>query len=211
MIYSLIEGLIRHVSGRLGIFLRRVYYNIRLGRCGKKILISEGVYFDNPKDIEIGDYVWIDRNVILIAGKIGNKSDIRTPDTYDVNKEGKIVIGSYSHLGIGTIIQGHGGILIGENFTSSAYCKIYTLSNDPFLTLEGTIPKQTGYSAPGIINQIIIGQNVWLGLSVSVLCGTIGSDTFIKPNAVINGNVEENSIVDSQGICIKKRFSEKKS
>lgn len=206
MIFALIEGLIRNISGSLGIFIRRGYYSFRLGKCGKKLVISEGVFFDKPKCIEIGDKVWIDRNSILIAGKNSVKHQIYGP--YSENLAGRILIGSNVHIGIGTILQGHGGIKIGDYFTSSANCKIYSLSNDPLKCIKGTIVDDD-YSAPSILGQVVVEDNVWLGLNVSVLGTQIGNNSFIKPNSVVTKPIAPNSIAEgAPAIKIKPRFEE---
>jgi acetyltransferase-like isoleucine patch superfamily enzyme len=211
MFFSLIESCIRNVSGKTGILLRRAYYSGRLGKCGKKLIISEGVYFDHPRSIELGDYVWIDRNAILIAGRLSDHDQMKMPSNYDDSITGRIVVGSFSHVGIGTVLQGHGGIIIGENFTSSAYSKIYSVSNDPKQTFEGTLRESTGKTPAAFLNQIIIEKNVWLGLNVSVLGGKIGRDTFVKANSVITSDIPDNSIVEgSTGVRIQERFSERK-
>lgn len=195
MFLSLIESFLRNISGAPGFFLRRLYYSKRLGKCGKKLIISEGVYFDQPHLIEIGDYVWIDRNAIFIAGKIQPSPSVKIQGSYTESLAGKIVVGSKCHFGIGTIVQGHGGIFIGDHFTSSAYCKLYSYSNDPFLCKEGTIQLTGTPPQPSILHQITIGDNVWLGLNTSCLGGSIGHDTFVKPNTIISGDVEPNSIL----------------
>ncbi|MFN7014362.1 MAG: hypothetical protein ACK4ON_08860, partial [Bacteroidia bacterium] len=135
-----IEFFIRNLPGIIGRKTRYLYYKIRLGSCGKNVIIDTGVYFQSPKDIYIGDNVWIDKNVIFIAGKLNHLTHENTLglDLIDKDKLGKIIIGSNSHLGINTIIQGHGGVVILNNFTSSAHCKIYTLSNDVQNSLNGT-------------------------------------------------------------------------
>lgn len=194
MFWSFIESCIRNISGRPGIWIRRVYYSMRLGKCGNKLMISQGVYLDNPKNIFLGDNVWIDRNVILIAGKIHGEDTIKRSGDFDDQLEGKISIGSDSHIGIGTVMQGHGGIRIGNAFTSSAYCTIYSVSNDPYHCRYGTMPnaKEKAYA---FANQIIIGDNVWLGLHVSVVKGHVGSDVFVRSHSIVSCDLPDNAIV----------------
>lgn len=43
--FDIVETIIRNISGRLGIFLRRLYYSKRLAQCGKNLRIDEGLLF----------------------------------------------------------------------------------------------------------------------------------------------------------------------
>lgn len=205
-IYLWIEFFIRNLPGVIGRKIRYYYYKRRLAKCGKNVIIETGVYFQNPKDISIGDNVWIDKNVIFIAGKLKHINHNNTSgidDIKDISKLGKIVIGSNVHIGINTIIQGHGGVVILNNFTCSAHCKIYTLSNDVKNSLNGTFGETNKY----VMSQIFIEDNVWLGLNVSVLKGVIHKNSFIKPNSVVVSSIDENSIAEGfPARVVKARF-----
>ncbi|MBK9983471.1 MAG: hypothetical protein IPP15_13980 [Saprospiraceae bacterium] len=155
---------------------------MRLKKCGKGVVIESGVHIVNSSKIEIEDHVWIDRNTILIAGEIKNSSYptriIENPSFK--GRLGEIHIGSFSHIGIGTIIQGHGGVYIDRYCTTSAGCKIYSFSNDPGKCKTGTM-MNTSY----VIHPVMMEENVWLGLNAILLGHCVGRDTFIKPNSVI--------------------------
>ncbi len=200
-----IEFFIRNLPGITGRKIRYYYYKFRLGKCGKNVIIDTGVYFQSPKDVYLGNNIWIDKNVILIAGKLNHLTHENTLglDLIDNDKLGKIIIGSNSHIGINTIIQGHGGVVILNNFTCSSHCKIYTLSNDVQNSLNGTFGEMNRY----VLNQIFIEDNVWLGLNVSVIKGMIHKNTFIKPNSVVVSSINENSIAEGfPARVIKARF-----
>lgn len=179
---------------------------MRLGSCGKGLVISENVFIDNPKCIHLGEHVWLDRNVVLMAGQVDEKMQIDRRGVFEEELEGKIFIGSFSHLGIGTILQGNGGIRAGKYFTTSAHCRIYTNSNSPSDCRQGTM-HHGQYKPSCIMTQVVIQDNVWLALSVTVLGGKIGANSFIKPNAVVLEDVEENSVADGfPAMRIKNRF-----
>jgi hypothetical protein len=90
----------------------------------------------------------IDKNCIFIAGKSWR---IRQNNP-GINRFGCIrrnhQAGSFSHIGIGTVIQGHGGVQAGDYFTSSAGCRIYSFSNDYRESRAGMMA--TGSSVPAI-------------------------------------------------------------
>lgn len=200
-----IEFFIRNLPGVIGRKIRYWYYKVRLGKCGKNVIIDTGVIIQSPKDVFLGDNIWIDKGVILIAGKLKHLTEQNTHgfENADKKKIGKIYIGSNSHIGINTIIQGHGGVEILNNFTASAQCKIYSLSNDVHQSLNGTFGTKNKY----ILNQIIIEENVWLGLNVSVLKGKIHKNSFIKPNSIVVSTINENSIAEGfPARAIKARF-----
>ncbi len=209
IICSAIEDAIRNISGPIGIRIRRTYYRYRFKRFGRKVTIETGVYFTNPNQISVGDHVWIDKQAVLIAGSfVGNSQYRRIDHTDNAIPNGEILVGSFSHIGIGTVIQGHSGVEIGEAFTSSARCSIYSLSNDPALCREGTIcldERRVFY----VDSPIKIGRNVWLGLGCVVLGGSIGDDCFAKPYSLLSGTYSRNKILGGNpAIELKPRLSD---
>jgi acetyltransferase-like isoleucine patch superfamily enzyme len=195
LFFHLIEDIIRNISGPIGLRLRRIYYKSRLGGAGYKLVIDTGVSFQNPKEIFLGNQVWIDKNCVFIAGKIKPESGSIVRKTFSGTdtKEGCIQLGSFSHIGIGTIIQGHGGVSAGDCFTSSAGCRIYSFSNDYRTCHDGTVESPAG--KPGyIMGPVTIGRNVWIGLGVSVISTEIGDDCFILPHAVVYEPLEKNLV-----------------
>jgi len=193
ILHDLIESFLRGIDGRVGKYLRRVYYRSKLKRCGQKLAIEPGVHILNPSLIEIGDNVWIDRNVVLIAGKINEKQANfkRIENQFFKGTEGEIHIGSFSHIGIGTVIQGHGGVFMDDYCTTSAGCKIYSYSNDLKKSRTGTLV-DTGY----ILHPVMMERNVWLGLNCILLGHHVGMNTFVKPNSVITQHLPSNVIFD---------------
>jgi galactoside O-acetyltransferase len=203
---KLFEQFLRNISGFAGRRLRYLYYRRRLGSCGKNVAIDEGVFLINPGSIFLGDHIWIDKSVIMIAGIAGNPATTKyIPNSSFTKNSGEIHIGNYSHIGIGTIIQGHGGVEIGNYFTSSPGCKIYSLSNDVAKSRQGTFSKETNFY---VATPVKIGSNVWLGLNVSVIGNTIGSDTFVAAHSVVSRNIIPNSFASGNPASrIKERFS----
>lgn len=205
IIFDLYEALIRGLDGPAGRYLRYTYYRRRLKRCGKHVVIDCGVYILKPSMIELGDNVWLDKYSVLLAGEVDlmGKEVKCIENNFFTGQAGTIQIGDHSHIGIGTVIQGHGGVSIGRHFTSSAGCKIYSLSNDPENCKTGTM-----LNAEYIIHPVSMGENVWLGLQCVVLGHHIGSNTFIKPNSVVLSDIPSGIIHDGQGNQSKKRFND---
>jgi acetyltransferase-like isoleucine patch superfamily enzyme len=193
---NMVEDFLRPLSGGLGFALRRWYYRNRLHACGKNVRIDTGVFFSAPENISIGNDVWIDKHSHLIAGWPGiaeTKTRRIAMSNQDV-QQGMIVIGDHAHIGIGTIIQGHGGVRIGNCFTASADCKIYSLSNDPSKCRMGTHNKDANGDIYYVITPVNIGDNVWLGINTTVIGNTIQNDCFIQPNSVVVSDIKAGSV-----------------
>jgi len=201
--FDFIESLIRGLSGPVGRFLRYRYYKIRLKRCGKGVVIDCGVYIVNPSCIELGNNVWIDKNVVLLAGEIDLKDRVSriVENPHYLGKAGEIKIGDYSHVGIDTIIQGHGGVSLGSYFTSSAGCKIFSHSNDPKKCISGTL-----LNSRYTIHPVSMGENVWIGLHCIVLGHHIGNNTFVGPNTIIYNDIPEGITFMGEDIPTRQRF-----
>jgi acetyltransferase-like isoleucine patch superfamily enzyme len=192
LFFCLIEDCIRNISGPLGLRLRRFWYGRRFKSCGRNLVIEPGVMISSPNFFICGDNVWIDRNVTLIAGppRGGLRVDVRGQPS-DL-APGYISIGNDAHLGISTIVQGHGAVQIGDAFTASAGVKIYSLSNDPRSCRSGTVSNDASY----ILYPVRIGRNVWLGLNSIVIGHHIEDDCFVKAGAVVTTDIPSNSVVD---------------
>ncbi|NET36068.1 MAG: hypothetical protein F6K19_29250 [Cyanothece sp. SIO1E1] len=136
--------------------------------------------------------VWIDKQSILIAGPPSASSQVKyIENALFTGKIGEIEIGNHVHLGIRSIIQGHGGVTIGDYFTCSANVAIYSYSNDPYLCQQGTLP---GPTTSYVKTPVQIGRNVWLGLGVSMVGHTLEDDIFVKPHSLINQSIPANSV-----------------
>lgn len=205
----MVEDIFRNISGPLGIRLRRFYYKKRFASCGMHVVIETGVYFQQPEYIHFGDYVWIDKNCIFIAGETSAKGTISKKNNSALPiQPGSIRIGSHSHIGINTVLQGHGGVSAGDFFTSSAGCRIYSFSNDyrncHYGTMENTLYPPPAY----IIGPVNIGKNVWLGLAVSIISTSIADNVFVMPHAVVYQPLESNTVAaGNPAVKIKNRFS----
>lgn len=193
---TFIEDLLRGVSGPLGVRMRRSHYRRRLRSCGAGLVIEPGVHLLCPEWISLGNDVWIDRHATLIAGPPLPSAKFERRGTDKARAEpGEIRIGDRAHIGVGSIIQGHGGVWIGDAFTLSPHAKVYSWSNDQRECRSGTHPA-AGADLRYVLTPVVIGDNVWLGINGVVIGHAIGSDTFIKPGAVISQSIQPNSVVE---------------
>jgi len=103
-----------------------------------------------------------------------------------------ISIGSYSHINLGCILDGRGGISIGNNVSISHRVQIITGSHDP-----------QSRNFQGVFKSIRIDDYAWLGIGCTILQGvTIGKGAVVCAGAVVTHDVEPYDIV--AGIPAKK-------
>lgn len=194
---NLIEDFIRNIGGGVGRKLRFVYYRNKFANCGENLVIDIGVKFGNPKNIFIGNNVWIDDYVILIAGKVVCENvTIKENRNYHGN-EGEIHINDYVHIAPFSILQGHGGISINEKSGIAAGSKLYSMSNH-YSFKNSTNKEKRFYPSPLmdknsqsiIIGPISIGVGCAIGLNSVILPGTnIPNGMWLGVNSYLSGGV----------------------
>lgn len=129
--------------------------------------------------------------------KIGKKT-ILNMKQYILSQQ-RIKIGDFCHINKGTLLDGRGGLIIGNNVSISFDCKLLTGTHDPQSNFFDLIYKP-----------IKIEDNVWLGPNVIVLPGvTIHKGAVIGAGAVVTKDIEENTI--NVGIPAKKMKDRKSS
>lgn len=200
-----IEFLIRNISGRIGRAIRYSYYRRRLGSCGKGVIIEQGVFFQSPKSIFLGDYVWIDKYVLLIAGPFspsGRKFHNKVNKSYS-GKPGHLRISNGAHIAPFVLLQSHAGLSIGKNVTIASGAKVYTLShhyrnlNDPQdqkrYSFSSMAPKEDQFL---IASPVAIGDHAAVGLNSVVLPGTTISDgTWLGVLTHVESKVTESNAI----------------
>lgn len=214
---NMVRTVITYMSGPLGRKLRYLYWRGKFKKCGKNVIIDEGVIIQGAEWISVGDNVWIDKYCILLAGKVdveGHPIKIRENKNFHF-EPGELIIGSGVHIGAFNIIQAHGGVYIGNNVTTSAGVKIYSLSNmhvnyeNPEIVMYANCMVEEQDKVGYIISPIVIEDGVWISLNSVVLGGTIGKNSFVAPNSVVIHEFEENSYISGNPAKkIKDRFKQ---
>lgn len=179
---AITEALIRNIGGSAGRKIRYWYYRKKLGSCGKKVYIDVNVTLLNPRKIFIGDKVWIDNGVILMAGQQSNdrKTAVKTNEHYQY-KRGELHIGDEVHIGPQVIIQSHGGCEIGSKLTIGAGSKIYTLSHHYQNILDKTDSERYYFGS-----MVPSDQQFLIECAVVVKAGSaIGLNCVLLPGAVV--------------------------
>ena len=213
--FGIIETLIRNISGPLGLLLRRIYYKIRLKKCGKNLKVSIGVEIVNPSKVQVGDNVWLDDYSLIIAGNYkltGNKKEIFVPNDNFKLDQGDVKIGNYIHIAPYCILNGFGaGIHIKDDTTLAAGVKVYSASNtykDKSSENKKTIsmsPKSKNYSVVYYKKPVVIGERCFLALNSSVICAELSNDVLVKANSVVLKDVASHSVMIGTPAIVEKK------
>lgn len=121
----------------------------------------------------------------------GNKGkDLRVKGFGTFTSPHNIVVGDYCRIGNNAYFHAYGGLVIGNNVQISRNVVIYTANHNfhsnEFLPYDNT-------EIPG---KVVIRDNVWIGMNVSVLPNVeIGQNAIVGMGAVISKSVPENAIV----------------
>ena len=227
LLNAFIEWLIRGVPGGLGQRLRYRYYRRRLGGCGRNVRIDEWVILQNPENIIIGDDVWIFSHSVLTAPGphedrlSGNKRVIARDDPTrghdDERTAPHLRIGNEVQVGLYNVLNGIGGLEIGDCVTLSARVSIYSATHmahnpdDPSMRVgaNGMVRSRPVFSMK---RPLRIGDGAWLGLGVSVICASVGDDAFVHSGSLVAHDVAANTIVSgSPAVYVRERFRDPES
>ncbi|MDY6987195.1 MAG: hypothetical protein SWQ30_03985 [Thermodesulfobacteriota bacterium] len=145
---------------------------------GANVRIEPGVFFQQPECISVGDNCWIDRGVVLLAGKpvAGKHRRIIKGSNRDV--EGEIVLGNDIHIAPYSTISGMGGLRIGNNSKIASHAAIYTYT---YVSLKPSILYADGME---------IGEFVIIGTHSTIIgISKIDSEEIIRPHTFLSGTL----------------------
>jgi acetyltransferase-like isoleucine patch superfamily enzyme len=206
--------------GGVGRRLRAAYWKQRLGAMGARCSIDVGVVIQSPENVFLGDDVWLDNYAVLIAGALDHPVTSRRilPNASFRGVRGRLEIADRVHVGPHTVVQGHGGVSIGEDVAIGAHSMIYSLTShyrgedydgDP--DDYASVPK---YSAsPGQAHCEVEGP-VRIGAASAVLGGTmvlpgstIGRFSVVGAGSLVQGVVAPGVIAGGNPVrVVKQRF-----
>jgi len=180
----------------MGVVARRKLYPLIFKHLGKKVFIQEGVEFLSAEKIELGDEVYLFRNVKLNAWNknckivLGDRVALeRGVDIGCAGDDCTIEIGDNTFIGPYTCIGGPGNVKIGKHCLIAAHVGIVA-NNHVFSDPVQNIRDQ-GVTKKGIE----IGDDCWLGYGVKVLDGvTIGKGSVIGAGAVVTKDLPPYSV-----------------
>ena len=156
------------------------------------------------KGAVLGDNVEIRHRAKVIATEIGNNSVVDVGAQILGVVKSKIIIGEHSYIGINNVLDGSGGLKIG-NYVHIAgpSVGIWTHSTIDNVLMGSKIDDNTHRKeAP-----VVIEDNVWIGgLSIIYPGVTIGHHSVVLPNSVVNNDVEPYTVVGGSPAIVKKKI-----
>ena len=199
ILYELVQMFAAWVPGAVGLFLRKHFYPILLGSCGKGVVFGRDVVLRHPRKIRLGDGVILDDGVMLDAKGEG-ESGIELADDVFVGrgsilscKGGKIRLGKRSNVGFHSEIFSSNRVEIGEDVMIAAY--VYILGGGTYGMDRTDIPMNRQYDFEGK-GGVVIGDDVWIAAHAVVFDGVVvEKGSVIGASGVVNRDVPERTVV----------------
>lgn len=193
--YELIVTLTQSCPGALGLALRKTFYPLLLGSCGRNVVFGQHVVLRHPHKIHVGSNVVIDDNCLLDA-KGSSNDGIRIGSGVFVGrntilscKNGDIELGDGANIGFNCEVFSASRISIGSDVLMAAYTYVIGGDHD-FADPAKSVLEQSRRS-----KGVTLGAGVWLGAGAKILDGvTIGDHAIIGAGAVVNRDVASRAI-----------------
>jgi acetyltransferase-like isoleucine patch superfamily enzyme len=199
-LYGVIIALLRGqmlLFPRLNSIRLRIYGRVKIRGAADKIIFGDRVTFlgdatiiakssNLDEKIYIGDQVNIEQGVYLNA------------------HGGTIQIGHRVFLGVSSLIQGKGGVVVGNDTMLGPSAQVY--SSDHGMELgDKTYQQQNEISSP-----INIGKNVWIGAGSIILRGTELSDnSIVAAGSIVKAKLSKAALIMTRnGLAEVKSFRE---
>ncbi|WP_296350496.1 acyltransferase [Winogradskyella sp.] len=190
MIYYKLSKLLFHLN-KLIAHTRGKLYLLRGIKSRGRLLVKRNVVIVNPYRVEFDDSVTIEMGSYIKC----------SPKKEDLTGKPFLRVGKNTWIGNNTFIEANKSISIGDNVLIAPNCYI-TDSSHGYSDKTLNIKDQEG-----LYDNVIIGDNVWVGTNSVILKGvTIGDGAIVAANSVVNKDVPNNVIFGgSPAIFIKKR------
>jgi acetyltransferase-like isoleucine patch superfamily enzyme len=193
--HELITLISQNVPGALGLMLRKGFYPLLLGACGRNVIFGQNVVLRHPHKVQIGNDVVIDDNCLIDAKgqsnrgiTIGNGVFIGR-NTILSCKDGDIVIEDRANIGFNSEIFSASTVRIGSDTLIAAYC--YVIGGDH----DFSDPSQPVLAQARRSTGVTVGTGAWLGAGAKLLDGvSIGDGAVVGAGAVVRESVPVRAI-----------------
>lgn len=195
VLYELIVTFTQSLPGALGLALRKAFYPMLLGSCGRGVVFGQNVVLRHPHKIHIGDNVVVDDNCLLDA-KGESNSGIQIGSRVFVGrntilscKNGDIVLSDDANIGFNCEVFSASRVAVGRGSLLAAYS--YLIGGDHDFS-DPTVPVlEQGRKSDGIT----VGEGAWIGAGAKVLDGvTIGDKAIVGAGAVVTSSVPAQAV-----------------
>ena len=191
--YEMANLLFRNLPGGIGLWMRGKFFRGFFKQIGRGVVIGEGTFFQHSRKIVLGRAVAISSGCLLDAAGTSNQG-ISIGDNVIIGrnasivcKNGDIHIGNNVGIGANSSLSAVSGnqLEIGNNVMIAPFVYIGGVSYH-FDRTDVPIGKQGVNPLGGAC----VGDNVWLGVNVTVLDGvTIGHDAIVAAGSVVTKDV----------------------
>jgi len=193
--YELMTGLLGPMPGALGYWLRSKFYVGLLQSMGRGTVIGRSVTLRCPGQISLGNHVMLDDHVVLDAKgadsqvRIGNQVLIGRGSILSCHQS-QIRIGNFVSIGPFVHFACKGLVKVGSHVQIGAGVQVMAgshASDDPDIPITQQERLSEG---------IVMGDNVWIGASATILDGvTIGSGSIVGAGSIVHKDVPPDSLV----------------
>lgn len=214
LVTTLVEWLIVDIPGPLGRRVRRLYWRQRLAHMGRDVQIDVGVQISRPEYVSIKDNVWIDNYVVILGGPPSlGEGPFRRRDNPDfMHAEGEIHIGSNVHIANYVVVQGHGGVVIGDNVGVASGSMIYSLSHHHSNLVDRSDPKKYKFTPMAdrkdqslISAAVVVGNDCAIGLKTVLLPGvSVGDGSWVASASVVAKTIPANALATGNPATVVK-------
>jgi acetyltransferase-like isoleucine patch superfamily enzyme len=193
--YEAVVTAAQWVPGALGLALRKTFYPLLLGSCGRNVVFGQNVALRHPHKIHIGSNVVVDDNCLLDAKGESNRG-IRLGDGVFIGrntilscKNGDIELASEANIGFNCELFSASRVRIGAGVLMAAYSYVIGGDHD-FSDPAKSVLAQSRTSAG-----VTIGDGAWIGAGAKILDGvTLGERAIIGAGAVVREDVPAHAI-----------------
>lgn len=194
--YEVITSLFGGFPGALGLLLRKRLYRSLLAEMGPGAVFGRGVTLRCPGGLSVGAGTLIDDRVFFDIKSsdarvtLGARNQVMTGAGFETGYAGHVTLGDDCFVGVYTVLNGQGGITIGNDVLIGGHCHLVA-GNHAFASRAVPINRQA-FNSKGIV----LEDDVWLGAGVKVLDGVrIGQGAIVSAGSVVTKDVEPYSIV----------------
>jgi acetyltransferase-like isoleucine patch superfamily enzyme len=193
--YELIVTFTQSLPGALGLALRKTFYPLLLGSCGRNVVFGQNVVIRHPHKVHIGDNVVVDDNCLLDA-KGETNTGIRIGSGVFIGrnsilscKNGNIELGAEANIGFNCEVFSASRVTIGARTMLAAYT--YVIGGDH----ERSDPSKPALEQARTSAGVSVGEGVWLGAGSKVLDGVaIGDRAVVGAGAVVTADVPAQAV-----------------
>jgi acetyltransferase-like isoleucine patch superfamily enzyme len=193
--YELVATLTQSWPGALGLVLRKTFYPLLLGSCGRNVIFGQNVVLRHPHKIHIGSDVVVDDNCLLDAKGSSNRG-IRISDGVFIGrntilscKNGDIELGDHANIGFNCELFSASRVTVGSGALLAAYT--YVIGGDH----DFSDPSKPVLDQPRTSAGVTIGPGAWIGAGAKILDGvTVGHHAVIGAGAVVRADVPAHAV-----------------